>query len=179
MENFNQIFTLIAENESITLNLNILETGIINIVALLGILIYVGRDFLGSTLEQRKNDIVTGVEDAEERLNEANKRLNEAQKQLNQTNVIIEEIKNETISTKKFLLESDTLQYKKDLTIRFNRALATFRYKERQIFLEIKQQIIVLVLKRTLSRAQQTFGPKDRATALISETISKIEGDLL
>jgi len=179
MENFNQIFTLIAENESITLNLNILETGIINIVALLGILIYVGRDFLGSTLEQRKNDIVTGVEDAEERLNEANKRLNEAQKQLNQTNVIIEEIKNETISTKKFLLESDTLQYKKDLTIRFNRALATFRYKERQIFLEIKQQIIVLVLKRTLSRAQQTFGPKDRSTALISETISKIEGDLL
>jgi len=94
MENFNQIFTLIAENESITLNLNILETGIINIIALLGILIYVGRDFLGSTLEQRKNDIVTGVEDAEERLNEANKRLNEAQKQLNQTNVIIEEIKN-------------------------------------------------------------------------------------
>ena len=76
-------------------------------------------------------------------------------------------------------MESDTLQYKKDLTIRFNRALATFRYKERQIFLEIKQQIIVLVLKRTLSRAQQTFGPKDRATALISETISKIEGDLL
>ena len=179
MENFNQIFTLIAENESITLNLDILETGIINIIALLGILIYVGRDFLGSALEQRKNDIVTGVEDAEERLNEANKRLNEAQKQLNQTNVIIEEIKNETISTKKVLLESDTLQYKKDLTIRFNRALATFRYKERQIFLEIKQQIIVLVLKRALNRAQQTFGPKDRATALISETISKIEGDLL
>lgn len=179
MENFNRIFTLIAENESITLNLDILETGIINIIALLGILIYVGRDFLGSALEQRKNDIVKGVEDAEERLNEANKRLNEAQKQLNQTNVIIEEIKNETISTKKVLLESDTLQYKKDLTIRFNRALATFRYKERQIFLEIKQQIIVLVLKRALNRAQQTFGPKDRATALISETISKIEGDLL
>ena len=179
MEIFDQIFTLIASDETITFNFDILETGLINIIALIIILIYVGRDFLGSALEQRKNEIITNVQDAEERLNEANKRLNEAQKQLNQTNVIIEEIKNETILTKKVLLESDTLQYKKDLTIRFNRALATFRYKERQIFLEIKQQIIVLVLKRTLSRAQQTFGPKDRATALISETISKIEGDLL
>ena len=179
MENFNQIFTLIAENESITLNLDILETGIINIITLLGILIYVGRDFLGSTLEQRKNDIVAGVQDAEERLNEANKRLSEAQKQLNQANVIIEEIKNDTISTKKVLLESDTAQFKKDLTIRFSRALATFRSKERQIFLEIKQQIITLVLQRTVVRAQQTFGPKNRATALISETINKIEGDLL
>jgi hypothetical protein len=44
------------------------------------------------------------------------------------------------------LLESDAYEAKKDLKIRFERALATFRSKERQIFLEIKQQIISLVL---------------------------------
>jgi F-type H+-transporting ATPase subunit b len=93
MENFDQIFTLLAENEGITLNLDILETGLINILALVGILIYVGRDFLGSSLEARKSDIVTGVQDAEERLSEANKRLAEAQKQLSQANVVITEIK--------------------------------------------------------------------------------------
>jgi len=43
----------------------------------------------------------------------------------------------------------------------------------------VKQQIILLVLKRTITRAQQTFGPKERATALINETINKLEGDLL
>jgi len=101
MENFDQIFTLIAENQGITLNLDILETGVINIITLVAILVYVGRDFLGSTLEKRKNDIVTSVQDAEERLNEANTRLNEAQKQLTQANVIINEIKTETIVTKK------------------------------------------------------------------------------
>jgi len=79
MENFDQIFTLLAESEGISINLDILETGLINIIALVGILIYVGRDFLGSSLEARKSDIVTGVQDAEERLNEANKRLTEAQ----------------------------------------------------------------------------------------------------
>jgi hypothetical protein len=77
------------------------------------------------------------------------------------------------------LLESDAEQAKKDLKIRFERALATFQSKERQIFLEIKQQIILLVLKRTVTRAQQTFGPKERASALITETIDKLEGDLL
>ena len=68
---------------------------------------------------------------------------------------------------------------KKDLKIRFERALATFRSKERQIFLEIKQQIISLVLQRTVIRAKETFEPKERATALINETINKLEGDLL
>ena len=77
------------------------------------------------------------------------------------------------------MLESDAYQSKKDLATSFSRALATFRSKERQIFLEVKQQIILLVLNRTVTRAQTTFGKKDRATALINETINKLEGDLL
>ena len=178
MENFDQIFTLLA-NEGISLNTDILETGLINILALLAILIYTGRDFLGSLLEERRTTIVKGVQDAEDRLNEAKKRLAEAQKQLNQANIVISAIKNETVTTKKLLLQSDAFQAKKDLTIRFERALATFRSKERQIFIEIKQQIISLVLQRTVNRVQETFKSKERATALITETISKLEGDLL
>jgi len=179
MENFDQIFTLVAEHEGIGLNLDILETGLINILALVAILVYTGKDFLGSLLEERKTNIVQSVQYAEDRLNEANRRLSEAQKQLSQANVVITEIKNETIAAKKVLLESDAYQSKKDLTTRFSRALATFRSKERQIFIEVKQQIILLVLKRTVMRAQETFGKKDRATALINETINKLEGDLL
>jgi F-type H+-transporting ATPase subunit b len=179
MENFNQIFTLLAHGDGISLNLDILETGLLNILALVAILIYTGRDFLGSLLEERKSMIVKSVQDAEERLNEAEKRLKEAEKQLSQANLVISEIKNETIATKKLLLQSDAFQAKKDLRIRFERALATFRTKERQIFLEIKQQIISLVLKRTVIRAQEAFGPKERATALINDTINKLEGDLL
>jgi F-type H+-transporting ATPase subunit b len=179
MENFDQIFTLLAEEEGISLNLDILETGLLNILALVGILVYTGKDFLGSILEERKTTIVKSVQDAEDRLNEAKTRLSEAEKQLNQANLVISQIKNETITTKKVLLEADAFQAKKDLKIRFERALATFKSKERQIFLEIKQQIISLVLKRTVVRAQEAFGPKERAIALINDTINKLEGDLL
>ena len=179
MENFDQIFTLLAEHEGIGLNLDILETGLLNILALLAILFYTGKDFLESVLEERKAIIVKDVQDAEDRLSEAQNHIAKDKKQLEQADIVIDEIKNETIATKKLLLESDAYEAKKDLGIRFERALATFRSKERQIFLEIKQQIILLVLQRTIIRAQETFGPKERATALINDTINKLEGDLL
>jgi len=179
MENFDQIFTLLAEHEGISLNLDILETGLLNILALLAILIYVGRDFLGSLLETRQAEIITAVQDAEERLNEANKRLAEAQKQLTQADVIFAQIKEETLNTKKLLLKADSDQSRKDLSTRFSRAIAALRSKELQVYSEIKKQIITLVLKRTVIRAQETFGPKPRAIALINETINKLEGELL
>ena len=179
MENFDQIFTLLAEHTTIGLNTDILETGLINIIALLAILVYTGRDFLGSLLEERRDAIAKGVRDAEDRLSEAQKRLTEAKKQLNQANLIISEIKTETVSTKRVLLQSNVSRAKSDLKIRFDRGLATFRSKERQIFVEIKQQIVTLVLQQTLTRAQETFKPEDRAITLINETIDKLEGDLL
>ena len=179
MENFNLIFTLLAEHKGIHLNPDILETGLINIVALLGILIYTGKDFLGSLLEERKTTIVKSVQDAEDRLNEAQKRLNEVKKQLDQTTFVINEIKSETTKTKKLLLKTESTQAKKDLKVRFDRALSAFRSKERQIFLEIKQQIILIVLNQSVSRAKENFKSKERATALINETIDRLEGDLL
>ena len=179
MENFDQIFTLLAEQEGISLNTDILETGLINILALVAILIYTGRDFLGSLLEERRTVIVKGVQDSENRLNEAKKRLVESEKQLNQANLVINEIKTETIATKKVILDSDALQAKKDLSTRFERALATFSSKERQIFLEIKHQIVSLVLQRTVNRVQETFKSEERAAGLINETINKLKGDLL
>ena len=111
MENFDQIFTLVAEHEGIGLNTDILETGLINVLALIAILVYTGKDFLGSLLEERKTSIVQGVQDAEDRLNEANRRLSEAQKQLSQANVVITEIKNETVAAKKVLLESELIYF--------------------------------------------------------------------
>ena len=181
MENFDQIFTLIADGESIGLNLDIFETGLLNILALLAILIYSGRDFLGPLLEERKKTIVNNVEDAENRLNEAQKRLNEAQKQLNQVQIVVNKIKEETLKTKKTLLQANASEAKKDLKTRFERALATFRSKERQIFIEIKQQIISFVLKKTVIRATQIFrsGKKDVGITLINDSINKLEGDLL
>ena len=161
------------------MNLDILETGVLNIIALVGILIYVGGSFLGSILEDRKNTIVRDIQNAEERLSEANKRLSEAQKQLVQTNVLINQIKNETIATKKTLLQSEVNKSKKELTIRFNRALAGFQTKENQVFFEIKQQIIFLVLKRTFISVLEIFAKSRRPIFFMCEAFNKTQGDFI
>ena len=179
MEKFDQIFILLAEHDGISLNTDILETGLVNIVALIGILIYTGRDFLGSLLEERKAIIIKSLQDAEDRLSEAQKRLNESKKQLNQVDITINEIKKKTVATKKMLLKSNAIQASNDLKIQFDRALATFKSNERQIFLEIKQQIVSLVLEKTLIQTQESFQKNNRAGTLIDETINKLEGDLI
>nr|YP_009497323.1 ATP synthase CF0 subunit I [Biddulphia biddulphiana]AWT40036.1 ATP synthase CF0 subunit I [Biddulphia biddulphiana] len=179
MKNFDQIFTLSAKSEGIGLNPDILETGVINIIALIIILVITGRPFLGSILSERELFIRQSISDAENRFNEANQRLLEAQKQLAQIAVVIGEIQNETEKAKYMLLQSNGYEAKKELKIRFDRALATFLTKERQVFIEVKEKIIQLVLQQTLIRAQQTFESKERAEGLINETINKLEGDLL
>lgn len=191
MENFNQIFTLIAGGESIGLNLDILETGLINVLILVGILVYTGKDFLGSLLEERKTNIVQGVQDAEDRLNEANRRLDEAQKQLSQYTVVTTEMQSRAIDSTLLLFEADAEAAKKDLATRFSRALATFRFKERQVFSEIKQQIIALVLKKVLVGAQTYFftpanedgssngAGREEAYMYTSENVKNLKGELL
>jgi len=39
--------------------------------------------------------------------------------------------------------------------------------------------MISLVLERTVAKAQETFAPKQRAIALINETINKLDKELL
>lgn len=178
MENFNQIFTLLAKSEGIGLNLDILETGLINIIALVAILVYTGKDFLGSVLQERKNTIVKSIQDAEDRLSEANKRLSQAQKQLSQTEFVLSHIRIETKSAKKDLLKSDARIAKKELKIRFNRAISSISAGERKVFDQVKLEIVLSILSHIILVAKETFGTKKRARALINETIQKIEGDL-
>jgi hypothetical protein len=160
MENFDQIFTLLAEHEGIGLNTDILETGLLNIIALVGILVYTGRDFLGSLLEERKSTIVKGVQDAEDRLNEAQKRLDEAEKQLSQANIVISEIKNETISTKKMLLESDSFAAKKDLKIRFRSSISYFPIKRASNFCRNQRANYLTCFKQNSRSCQRSLWTK-------------------
>ena len=120
----------------------------------------------------------TSIQDAEDRLSEANKRLSQAQKQLSQTDFVLSHIQIETKSAKKDLLKSDARIAKKELKIRFNRAIATFRAKEQRLFDQVKLKIVLTVLTRSVTKAKETFGTKKRSRALINETIQKIEGDL-
>lgn len=181
MENFIKILlsTVIAESEGIGFNLDIFETGLINIVLLIAIVIYAGKDFLTETLEERKTTIVNSIQEGENRLTEAQRRLDEAQKQLNQADIVINQIKADTIKTKTVLFESAAYEAEQDLTARFNRALTAFKTKDSQVRLEIRQKLVTLILTRLVEQLIRLFALKKKGPELLNRIIKGINGDFI
>jgi F-type H+-transporting ATPase subunit b len=88
MENFTNIFMFLAhKSQGIEFNTNIFETNIINLLLLIALVFYVGKDFLGSTLTSRRNLILDRIEEADKKVNESNKRFLEAGVQWSQASI--------------------------------------------------------------------------------------------
>merc|ERR1712137_1230542 len=74
------------------LNLDIPETGIVNIVVLIAGLLYLLGPLLSESMATREKEIQTDIEDAVAKFNEASQRLAEAEKAQSQANEVIAEI---------------------------------------------------------------------------------------
>lgn len=175
MMNFYQIFTLLAENGSIGLNTDILETGVLNIIALVIILFIFAKENFFPGLEQRKDSIISNVESAERTLKTARENLIETKNLLNQVHLVIDEVKHEVTTAKEAFLLNNVTEAKEDLKTRFGRASSVLNLKERQTILEIKQQIISLVLKRMVVRTKQAFEAKNSAVTFLNDSINKLQ----
>jgi F-type H+-transporting ATPase subunit b len=76
------LVTLLAAEGGFAINLNPLETNLINLVIVIGVLVYFLRGFLGGILDRRRQSILKELEDAESRLKKANADLSKAQAEL-------------------------------------------------------------------------------------------------
>ena len=74
--------TVFAHHGGFGLNLNPLDTNLINLVIVIGVLVWFLRGFLGGMLERRRQAILSDLNDAEERLKSANAALTQAQQDL-------------------------------------------------------------------------------------------------
>jgi len=64
--------------EGFGINTNVLETNVLNLAVVIGVLVVVGKDILTSSLDERRNKIVQSLEDVEMRYLNAQKQLEEA-----------------------------------------------------------------------------------------------------
>nr|YP_009548998.1 ATP synthase CF0 subunit I [Calciphilopteris ludens]AYW15973.1 ATP synthase CF0 subunit I [Calciphilopteris ludens] len=78
---------------SIGLNTNIFEINLINLILVLGILLYYGKGVLINLLENRERTISNTIRDAEERHTEAIEKLRRARIRLQQAEVKADEIR--------------------------------------------------------------------------------------
>nr|P35011.1 RecName: Full=ATP synthase subunit b, chloroplastic; AltName: Full=ATP synthase F(0) sector subunit b; AltName: Full=ATPase subunit I [Galdieria sulphuraria]pir/S39518/ H+-transporting two-sector ATPase (EC 3.6.3.14) chain b - red alga (Cyanidium caldarium) chloroplast [Cyanidium caldarium]WDA99451.1 ATP synthase CF0 B chain [Galdieria yellowstonensis]CAA48023.1 H(+)-transporting ATP synthase [Galdieria sulphuraria] len=137
---------------SIKINLDLLETNIINIFILIIILIYLGRKFLGNILINRQNRVITSIRESEERLEKSTIRLNEAKNQLSSAQIIINQIKQEAKNTAANVKESILKQGKTDIERLLLNTKNYIYNTELQIKKQIKQQIAALALQKVQSK---------------------------
>jgi F-type H+-transporting ATPase subunit b len=136
--------------ESFGFNTNILETNVINLMVVIGVLVYFGKGVLTTILNNRKETILSTIRDAEERYQEALDKLNQARTQLEQAKAKAEEIRVNGIlqmeRDKQELMkaadeDSKRLEETKNLTIRF---------AEQQAIVHLRQQVSRLTVKRAM-----------------------------
>lgn len=84
---------LFAHHGGFGLNLNPLETNLINLIIVIGVLFWFLRGFLGGILERRRQAILDELSDAEQRLQAATAALSEGQKDLAEAQQKAEQIR--------------------------------------------------------------------------------------
>ncbi|MEB3885324.1 F0F1 ATP synthase subunit B [Lyngbya sp. CCY1209] len=132
------------------LNFNILETNLINLAIIIGLLVYYGRGFLGKVLSERRARIEEAITEAERRAQDAAKALAEQQEKLTQAQAEAGRIKAEAQERAQSLKERIAAQAAEDverMKASANRDLEADR--ERAI-----AQLRALAVSKALERAE-------------------------
>jgi len=132
----------------------IFETNVINIIILLGGLIYILSRALSDNLTERQQTILGAIQESEERLNEASKRLYESQVQLAQAQIVIDSIQIEAETAakqvKNALLTDGKIEIER-LTASAKSQISTIEVKVRK---QISEYVAALALKRITSQLE-------------------------
>jgi len=177
MGNFLGLFSLISENSGIGINTDILEAGLINIIILVGGVLFLGRDFLSSALGSRREFILASIQEAEDNLSIAKSRLEEAEKQLNQAQILISQVTKEAELTAQKVQETILKQGKTDIEKIVASSKSSILSAEIQIKQQVQTYVTGLVLKRVTSQLEKQVTLSVQAQ-IIDNEISCLGGQL-
>nr|YP_009314723.1 ATP synthase CF0 subunit I [Neoizziella asiatica]SCW23178.1 ATP synthase CF0 subunit I [Neoizziella asiatica] len=177
MDDFLQIFNQLSHSKEFGLNTDFLEANVINIVLLLSGLIYILKNFLGSTLINRQEKVLLAIQESEERLKQANERLSEAEKQLTQTQIVIAQIKQEAEITAQKVRDSILNQGKIDIEKLTTAGKISIANAEQQIKKQIQQQIATLAIHRVTMELEEHMSDSIQLS-IIDNNINKLGSKL-
>nr|YP_009314312.1 ATP synthase CF0 subunit I [Liagora harveyana]YP_009315540.1 ATP synthase CF0 subunit I [Liagora brachyclada]SCW22566.1 ATP synthase CF0 subunit I [Liagora harveyana]SCW24198.1 ATP synthase CF0 subunit I [Liagora brachyclada] len=177
MDDFLQIFNQIAHAKEFGFNPDFLEANVINIALLLSGLIYILKNFLGSTLINRQEKVLLAIQESEERLKQANERLAEAEKQLTQTQLVVEQIKQEAEKTAQKVRDSILNQGKIDIEKLTAAGKNSIANAEQQIKKQIQQQIATLAIHRVTIDLEENMSDSIQLS-IIDNNINKLGSKL-
>lgn len=165
--------TSAAHQQGFGINLDILETNLINLVIVIGVLFYFGRGFIGNILNERRSGIEQAIKEAEQRQQDAAAALADQQRNLTQAQTEAERILAQAEATAKAAKEAILAQAAQDVE-RMKADSGTEVETERQkVIAQLRATITAQALQKVESQLAQGLNEEsqhkliDRSIALI------------
>lgn len=166
---------LAAEEGGIGLNFDILETNLINLAIIIGVLVYFGSKFLGKTLSTRRAAIEEAIAEAEQRKQEAATALAEHQQKLAQVKEEAQRILVDAEQTATRAKESILAQAKADVERMRASAAQDLSSQEARVMRELQQRIAALALERAEGELPNRLND-DVQRRLVDASIAMLRG---
>jgi F-type H+-transporting ATPase subunit b len=137
---------------SFGLNFDIIETNILNLGVVIGVVIYLGGDVLTSLLNDRKQKILGTLKSADERFLEAQQKLEEAKQKVQTAQTKAIEIREQ--GNKTAIQAAKTLFERTEDEIRRleEGKQATLRFEEEKAMSQVRQQVVSLSIDRAFNQ---------------------------
>lgn len=157
------------------LNLDILETNLINLALLIGILFYFGRKVLTNILNERRINIETEIQGAEARLKEAQIALSKAQEQLTQAQAEAQRIRKAAEENAVSAREATLAKAAQDVERLKQTAAADLNTERDRAIAELRQRVSALALQKVESGLRSGIADDVQQT-LIDRSIAQVGG---
>ncbi|GAA6622306.1 F0F1 ATP synthase subunit B [Scytonema sp. NUACC26] len=165
-----------AESEGgFGLNADILETNIINLAILIGVLVYFGRNVLSNTLNERRSNIEATIQEAEARAKEAASALFEAQQRLTQAQAEAQRIVKASEESARASREAILAEAAKDVQRLKETASRDLDTEREKAIAEVRARVVALALQKVESQLQTGIAD-DAQHRLIDRSIALLGG---
>ena len=136
------------------INTNILETNIINLSVVIGIVVSFGGDALRSLLENRKQTILNSIKEADDRANEAKARFEQAALAFEAAKTKAEEIQKQSFLTAEQEKNQILKQTEEDKKRLEQMKHETVRFQQQRAVQQVSQKVVSLALLQVRKRLE-------------------------
>ncbi|MFZ9737675.1 MAG: F0F1 ATP synthase subunit B [Prochlorotrichaceae cyanobacterium] len=163
------------EHSGFGLNFNILESNLINLVIIIGVLIYAGRNFLGNMLSERKALIEADFKEVEERRKTAAAALAEEQQKLAQSKLEAERILAKAQESAKVTRESILTQAAADVERMKAAAVQDLNAEQERVIAQLRQSVIAQALEQSVVQIKSRLD-EDAQSKIIDQSLTLLGG---
>ncbi len=156
------------------LNLDIFETNLINLVILIGVLVYFGRGFLTKTLTERRTNIETEISEADASAKKAAASLSQAQQNLTQAQAEAQRIRQAAVGSAEAAREAILARAKQDVERLRATATADLNTETERAIAQLRQRVAAMALEKVESQLRGGGVDSNAQQQLIEGSIAMI-----